>query len=164
MPVRFRLRMKWAAKLSYNGTRGGAGLVKRMGKQLEPDKTLLALAGGQALADWFGRVPRFHDAEILDLGLDMSRGASLRLHAWNLTRLTNEAGVFLTDKNAVISILFSDVRMVSLADLNLLPAIVYELSVSKSEEGIRVEWSSSYGVYGYIVAAEVRFELTPGAP
>ncbi|NBN64225.1 hypothetical protein [Pannonibacter tanglangensis] len=131
---------------------------------MEAADTLLMLPGGQAVADWFGRVPRFHDAEILALGFDMSGGATLRLHAWNLTRERDGKGVFLVDKNAVVSIQFAGVRKVNLTDLNLLPAIVYELSVSKADDDFRVEWSSSYGVYGYIVASDARLDLTPGAP
>lgn len=131
---------------------------------MEPAETLLMLPGGQAVADWFGRVPRFHDAEILALGFDMSSGATLRLHAWNLTGERDGKGVFLVDKNAVVSIQFAGVREVNLTDLHLLPAIVYELSVSKVDDDFRVEWSSSYGVYGYIVASDARLDLTPGAP
>lgn len=43
------------------------------------------LSGGQDVIDWFGRIPRFHDAEILEFELKSGVPSLLRLHAWNMT-------------------------------------------------------------------------------
>lgn len=34
-----------------------------------PKSKLLDIPGGDALVEWFGRVPRFHDAELLEINV-----------------------------------------------------------------------------------------------
>ncbi|HWE75563.1 MAG TPA: hypothetical protein VG328_20560 [Stellaceae bacterium] len=40
------------------------------------------IPGGEALFGWFGRVPRFHDANLLEISFSDGAGL-LRIHAWN---------------------------------------------------------------------------------
>jgi hypothetical protein len=56
-----------------------------------PATALGSVPGGQALIDWFGRTPRFHDAELLEINLASKGPSVLRIHAWQITEGTLRA-------------------------------------------------------------------------
>ena len=51
----------------------------------DKENAYLKIQGGPELLTWFGRVPRFHDAEILSLNLDRKGQSTILVHAWNMT-------------------------------------------------------------------------------
>lgn len=59
--------------------------------------------GGLDLLDWFGRVPSFHDAEIISLALNRKGDSLLTLHGWIMTDKKDEKGYFVLEKHAVVS-------------------------------------------------------------
>ncbi len=59
--------------------------------------------GGADLVRWFGLVPTFHDAEILDLHLSRKGQSVLRLHGWMSTGRVLSDGYFELDKHAVVT-------------------------------------------------------------
>lgn len=72
------------------------------------------IPGGQSIIDWFGYVPRFHDANILEMNLEMNGPFSMRIHGWKMTDKKDSKGYFVLEKHAVISVGFALVRHVDL--------------------------------------------------
>jgi len=112
------------------------------------------IPGGRELIDWFGYVPRFHDANLLGINLVSDGPSSLRIHAFRINVL---------DKHVVVTVTLEAVIQVGLSDFNL-PGIIFELSFSTVEDDIQLAWTGSYGVEGTIRAKQARIDLIPGKP
>ncbi|MCF4127880.1 immunity 50 family protein [Methylobacterium sp. SyP6R] len=139
------------------------------------DKALFAtLPGGQAVIDWFGFCPSFHDAT-LD-GVAIAAGnASLTLRAFRMTDQTDERGYFILDRHAQVVIHLR--RVTGLRLTGDAGSIISELTIrrlpvtpSRSEwltcngpvQGdIEVAFGTSIGLYGSCYAKEAEFELLP---
>jgi hypothetical protein len=121
------------------------------------------LPGGKALLSWFGYVPHFHDANLLEINLSSNRPSLLRVHAWAMTDKTDARGHFILDKHVTVTILLGEVTHVSLNDFNL-PGIIGVMEITKIDDTYQVAWDIAYGVEGSIRAKQVRFELMPGKP
>lgn len=127
-------------------------------------ETLLSnLPGGQAIIDWFGKTPEFHDAEILNINLVLGEASSMRIHAWNMTDQVDSEGYFVTDKHAVIVVSFASVQMINLKDFDH-EGIIFDLELTGTQSRTEVSWTSSYGAEGQIVGEGVEFALNPGRP
>jgi hypothetical protein len=127
------------------------------------ESTLRDISGGKALFDWFGRVPHFHDAEVLEITLSNKGPSTLRVHTWEITDKVNAQGYFFLDKHVVVTITLEEVTQVALDDFNL-PGIIGFLEIMKIEGGYRFTWDASYGVTGSLQAKQARFDLAPGKP
>lgn len=125
---------------------------------------LSSIPGGAELIEWFLGVPSFHDAEVLELTLSANGRCVMRLHAWTNSGRLDDQGYFISENHASVSFVLEGIKEVDLLDLNLSPAIVYRLEISKREDHIRIEWDSSYGVYGHIKADRVHISFSPGKP
>jgi len=121
------------------------------------------LQGGPALIDWFGRVPRFHDAELLQIDLSSASGSSLHVHAWNLTNVLDSKGFYVTDNHALVTVKLVNVQRIDLSEFHL-PGIISSMDFEDAKPGTRVSWASSYGVDGSILAETVLFEFRSGKP
>ena len=122
------------------------------------------IPGGEALFDWFGRVPRFHDAELLEIIFSGKGSGLLRIHAWNMTNKVDARGHFVLDKHVVVTLALEGVSVISCTSFDMVPAIIFDLEITSLDQGFRLEWSASYGVSGSISAKEVRITLEPGEP
>jgi hypothetical protein len=122
------------------------------------------IPGGPSLIDWFGCVPGFHDANLLKIQLNSGGEGELRIHAWNMTRETDDKGYFILDKHAVVTFHLKGIRMIECFDFHMVPGIIFEFDVTKTNELFHIEWSSSYGVAGTIHAEEIAVRLQPGKP
>ena len=144
-----------------------------MAHNAEQQENILAqLPGGQALIDWFGHVPRFHDAETLELRLASVGPSVIRIHAWRMTDTVDAQGFFVLDRHAVVTITLDGVRDIAIGDFDL-PGIIFELKITQAEvgsdytgprTGVQLAWTGSYGVSGALKAQSVRFDLQPGKP
>ena len=121
------------------------------------------LPGGRQLVDWFGHVPRFHDANLLEVSLASVGPSCLRIHAFRTTNEVDDSGHYVLDRHAVVTITLETVTDVNLSDFNI-RGIIFELVVSTGEGDIQLAWTGSYGVAGTIRAKQVRFDLQPGKP
>ena len=121
------------------------------------------ITGGESVIEWFGRVPRFHDANILELTLRNSQESCLRIHAWNMTSEIDAKGFFVLEKHAVVTIFAQRVSSVQLDDFDN-PAIISDLTVRKHGDEYTIYWCSSFGVSGSFKAKKLRMELQPGKP
>ena len=139
------------------------------------DKALFAaLPGGQAVIDWFGFCPSFHDAT-LDSAAIAGGNASLTLKAFRMTDRIDEKGYFILDRHAQVVIHMRRVTGLSLTGDTV--SIISELTVrrlpatpDRSEwptcEGpaagdIEVAFGTSIGLTGSFYAKDVEFELFP---
>ncbi len=140
------------------------------------DKALFAsLPGGQAVIDWFGFCPSFHDAT-LESATIADGNASLTIRAFRMTDQTDEKGYFILDRHAQVVIHMRSVTGLSLTGDAV--SIISELTVRRlpatpdraewqtchgPEQGdIEVAFGTSIGLYGSIYAKEVEFELRHG--
>jgi len=121
------------------------------------------IPGGRELIDWFGYVPRFHDANLLGINLVSDGPSSLRIHAFRMTKEVDDRGYYVLDKHVVVTVTLEAVIQVGLSDFNL-PGIIFELSFSTVEDDIQLAWTGSYGVEGTIRAKQARIDLIPGKP
>jgi hypothetical protein len=130
---------------------------------MSTETSLHNIPGGRELVDWFGHVPRFHDANILGISLTSDGQSSLRIHAFRMTNEVDDKGYYVLDRHVVVTITLEAVTYVNLSDFNL-PGIISGLGVSAAEGNIQLAWTGSYGVEGTIRAKQVRFDLQPGKP
>lgn len=119
--------------------------------------------GGQALIEWFGRVPRFHDAELQEIKLASNGQSALRFLTWEITNTVDSRGYFVLDKRVVVTITLEEVSYVALDHFHL-PGIVFDLEVTNADDGFEVRWTGSYGVEGTLRAKKMRIDLTPVKP
>lgn len=122
--------------------------------------------GGQQLLEWFdGRVPSFHDAEVLELALNREEArCSVKIHAFRMTSDVDAKGFFVLDKHVVASFRLEGVANLELNDFNEQNAI-YGLALSRTaDQGFRLELDPCYGLFGFIEARALTIELEPGKP
>jgi len=122
------------------------------------------IPGGKPLLEWFGRVPRFHDAKLLEINFSSNGAGLLRIHAWNMTDKVDAKGYFVLDKHAIVTLTLEGVRAINCTDFDMVPGIIFDLEIAKADEDFRVEWSASYGVTGLVIAKHARINLAPGKP
>jgi hypothetical protein len=137
------------------------------------DKELFAaLPGGQAVIDWFGFVPSFHDAELDRLELAKG-GATIVLRAFRMRDAVDAKGLFVLDRHAVVTLHLSNVTGVHLT--GDAASILSELGINRvgaapagfstcagpNAGDIQVSFESSYGLEGSIYAREVSFSVDP---
>ena len=127
------------------------------------DTTFSEIPGGQTLIDWFGRVPRFHDANLLDITLASKGTSTLRIHAWRMTDKVDDRGYYVLDKHVMGAIDLEEVTYVALTDFNL-PGIIFDLQITKAFLGFELAWSGSYGVSGTMRAQRISIAFRPGKP
>lgn len=124
------------------------------------------IPGGRQLMEWFGgRVPSFHDAEVLGLALDR-RGArcTITVHTFQVTSEVDAKGFFLLDKHVKVSFHLEGVENLELNDFNEQNAI-YELALSRTaEKGVRLELDRCHGLFGFVESRALKIELEPGKP
>jgi hypothetical protein len=127
------------------------------------EAAFIALPGGKALADWFGRVPRFHDAELQDITLASHGPSVLRIRTWNVTDKVDGRGYFVLDKHVMVTVTLEAVTHVALNRFNL-HGIIFDLEVTSIDGGYQLAWSGPYGVAGSLRAGQVRIDWAACGP
>lgn len=122
------------------------------------------IPGGKSLLEWFGRVPRFHDAKLLEISFPGNGAGLLRIHAWNMTDELDAKGYFVLDKHAIVTLALEGVSAINCTDFDMVPGIIFDLEITKVDQCFHVEWSASYGVTGLVIAKHARINLAPGKP
>ncbi len=127
---------------------------------------LVDVPGGSQLLQWFGgRVPSFHDAEVLALALDREKTCcSIRVHTFEMTPEVDAKGFFVLRNHVVVSFQLHGVVNLELNDFNEQNAI-FGLSLSRTaDRGYRLELEPCHGLFGFIEAQTLTIELEPGKP
>ena len=131
------------------------------------DQDLLkGVPGGPELIAWFGgRVPRFHDAEIVELVLERTQSrCRLKVHAFVPTPELDAKGCFVCTKHVIVTFQLTDVCELELTGFNHQNAIL-GLSLSRQPNGnLLLELDPAYGLGGAIEAGSVEISLEPGIP
>jgi hypothetical protein len=122
------------------------------------------IPGGQSLIEWFGRVPHFHDAEVLDISIASKTRTFVRIHTWIMTDKVDDRGYFVTERHAIVTVSLDEVTYIALTNFNVRPGIIFDLEVSSIEDGFQVVWSGSYGVSGTLRAKRICIDFEPGTP
>lgn len=126
-----------------------------------------SVAGGAELLDWFGRVPSFHDAEIIDLHLKRGDISKLRIDAWNMTEKVKK-GYLIAEKHAVVEFSLDRITYLDLDEFNHQNVIAgLILSREDRHEGATVYQISlepCYGLAGIIRAEGVSVSYSPRNP
>lgn len=139
------------------------------------------LVGGPELVSWFGRVPRFHDAEVLSLRLARDGESSFRVHTWNMTSAVDERGFFILDKHVVVTFLLqsiSGLRLDGFSGQNVINALTVRRYTGAcdvlgqeffscdppGDDDFGLILEATYGVGGAIYAKDVRVTFEPEAP
>ena len=142
---------------------------------LATDENLFAsLPGGQAIIDWFGFCPVFHDGTLERL--ELSNGnAALSIRTFRMTSETDANGFFVLDRHALVTLRMRGVTGVRLNGNAV--SIVSELLIRRLQTdplnddwqscagpvtgNIEVTFGTAVGLYGSIFAKELAFELQP---
>ncbi|MEH3119940.1 MAG: Imm50 family immunity protein [Methylorubrum populi] len=145
----------------------------------EQDETIYQeVVGGADLLRWFGRVPSFHDAEILSLDLRRKRQSRLRLHGWITTDKVGEDGFLVLEREAIVSLVFHeimDLQLDGFSQQNVIGGLILRrapdrpdrrcyLALDPLPQDIEIELQPCYGLDGLTRARSVSISLQPGAP
>jgi hypothetical protein len=136
------------------------------------------ISGGPDLIAWFGRVPSFHDAEIVNLNLVRRATSSLSVHAWNMTQEIDSRGYFILDRHAVVAFTFDEIIDLQLDSFNH-QNVVGELSIRRAADrqdrrtpdhfsplpdDYDLEIVPCYGLHGFIRCRNISIRFAPGKP
>ena len=127
---------------------------------------LLEVPGGPLLLQWFGgRVPSFHDAEVVTLTLDREgSGCSIRIHTFEMTPDIDAKGFFVLKNHLVVCFRLSEVVNLELGEFNH-QNVIDGLSLSRTaDRSFRLEMEPCYGLFGFVEARTMSIELEPGKP
>ena len=121
------------------------------------------IPGAEAVVEWFGRWPSFHDAEIIDVHFDRAGRSAIRIHAWLMTEGIDSDGFYVSDRHAVVTFGLEDI-----VDLELFgfsnQNVIFGLTVERTDRGHRLKLDPCYGLSGAIEAERVSVGLAPGKP
>jgi hypothetical protein len=133
--------------------------------------------GGPELLRWFGRVPSFHDAEIISLDLRRSGKSFLRVHGWVGTEQVDENGYIVLDKDAVVTFTLEeimDLQLDGFSHQNVIFGLKLQRATERgrsnyyalpqSPEDIEIELEPCFGLDGVIRAKRVSISFEPGVP
>ena len=137
-----------------------------------------AVSGGADLVHWFGKVPTFHDAEILSLHLRRTGQSVLRLHGWISTGEVGHDGNFIRDRHAIVTFTLSEVLDLQLDGFsiqNVIGGLVLHRAPERPErrgylaldphpQDVEIELKPCYGLSGLIRSRTVSITFEPGKP
>ena len=122
-----------------------------------------AVPGTPELIKWFGYMPSFHDAEVLDLKLTRSGTSMIRVHAFEVTDQINTQGSFICTKHVIVKFVLDGVTNLSLNGFNH-QNVISGLFLRQTGEGYELRLEPCYVLEGTITADHVHVEFEPGLP
>jgi hypothetical protein len=112
------------------------------------------LNGAEAVRQWFGLWPNFHDAEVISLSLARKGQSVLRVYP------------YYPHKPATVDFIFENVTDIELSDFSGQNVIMYlRIETATDQNGdkaYRLVLGPCYGLAGRIDAKSLRVELSPG--
>ena len=112
------------------------------------------LTGAEAVRQWFGSWPDFHDAEVISLSLARKGQSVLRVYP------------YYPHKPAVVDFIFENVTDIELQDFsgqNVIMSLGIETATDQNGDKVyRLVLGPCYGLAGRIDAKSLRVELSPG--
>ena len=134
--------------------------------------------GGADLIDWFGHVPSFHDAEIVELSLHRRAPSTLRIHTWITRPEVDQRGSYIQDKHVVVAFRLEgimDLQLDGFSHQNVISKLILRRAPDRPErqphywldpspDDLEIELEPCVGLDGRIRCRKVRIDLTPGMP
>ena len=112
------------------------------------------LTGAEAVRQWFGSWPNFHDAEVISLSLARKGQSVLRVYP------------YYPHKPAGVDFIFENVTDIELQDFsgqNVIMSLGIETATDQNGDKVyRLVLGPCYGLAGKIDAKSLRVELSPG--
>jgi hypothetical protein len=112
------------------------------------------LTGKDAVVEWFGGWPDFHDAEVVSLTLARSGESLLRVYPYHPA------------KPAMVDFVLEQVTDLELADFsgqNVISGLSVEGRTDQTgQEATRISMGPCFGLSGWIDAKRVRVQVIPG--
>jgi hypothetical protein len=149
----------------------------RLPEMDDAESAYASIPGGPELLAWFGRVPSFHDAEIVRLDLNRRAASTLSIHAWNTTDRVDERGYFVLDRHAVVTFALEDVLDLQLGGFSHQNVIGYlhlrrapdrpdrrPYMWDPAPDDWEVELEPCYGMDGHIRCRRISISFIPGMP
>lgn len=121
------------------------------------------IPGAKAFIDWFEGWPSFHDAEVIELHLSRRESSWIKIHTWKSTTEVDAEGYFIAEKNVFVTIRMMDVQELELKGFSP-QNVIFALGIGPTEEGVELNLSPCYGLFGQILAASASIEFEPGLP
>jgi len=119
------------------------------------------IEGWNALEEWFGYTPNFHDAEIISVDLRRDPAASIiRVHAWRTNEDLDANGYYRTDRHAIVSFEISGISEMHFEGWNHQNALS-AMWIDRIKAGYEIHMPTSYGMDGRLVASAVKVSLEP---
>jgi hypothetical protein len=150
-----------------------------MSEELPSSDVLNSIPGGPELLAWFGYVPSFHDAEIIDFHINRTGPSALRLHTWDMDpgQRTEDGPSFM--KHVVVTFFMEEIVGLNLEDFSS-QNVIMGLELKRVKEDMHsfgMTWRDKpptppdfyeivlhpcYGLCGTIRARRMSISLTPG--
>jgi len=124
------------------------------------DELIKIIPGAVEVAEWFGRWPAFHDAEISQFQLHPNAVCIFNIYAWNMTSEIDEKGFYRNEKYADVEFRLEDVSTINIADLTE-TGILFDLTIEPADKQLVITLSSSYGTNGIITCERCSVKLKP---
>ena len=113
------------------------------------------LANHEAVVDFYGYWPSFHDAKVCSYRPPQSEDQSLAvtLHTWEMTNAVDDQGYFVLRRHALISFVFAGVHDMHI-DCFAADNILFEMTCTKTGDGsaFQVKLDSIMDMSGSFVA------------
>ena len=136
------------------------------------------IPGGSNLLAWFGRVPSFHDAEIVSFSLHRRSASTLVLHTWNVTSEVDERGYLVLDRHAVVTFALEDIldrQLDGFSHQNVISGLVLRRAPDRpdrrpfywtdaSSDDVEIELNPCFGLSGRVRCRRVSVSFVPGKP
>jgi hypothetical protein len=127
------------------------------------EEWLKNVPGAQALFDWFGYWPSFHDAEVLSVHLNRTGTSTVQAHTWEMTDKVDARGFFVCRKHCVVTFEVEELAGMDLAHFNNQNALS-NLDFYKKDSEFVLDFAPAHGLQGTVRAKKVSIQLTPGIP
>ena len=128
------------------------------------------IPGADQLIAWFGHWPTFHDAEVLSITLDRSRGSQVVLHAFERTSELDARGYYVLAKHAVVTFSLEgfplDEEGVTNTQINYFnhQNVLGSAWVEKNPKGYLLRLAGIFGVDASLSCERLSVTVQPGNP
>lgn len=129
-----------------------------------------SIPGAEAVVQWFGHWPSFHDAEVLSITLNRSTGTTVELHAFLRTSELDDRGYYVLAKHAVVTFVLEgfplDEEGITTTRIDYFnhQNVLMSLDVEKTDAGFKLSLYGCFGVDGVIGCERLSVKLQPGVP
>jgi hypothetical protein len=119
------------------------------------------IPGAAELRAWYGGMPSFHDANVLDFRIDGNGKGFLKVQAFRMTDQVDDKGYFILDKHVVVTFIFDGIASIELMDF-MQGAILDVVDIQKNSDGFDMAIESSYGFHGSLRVGRITISHDPG--